>query len=114
MRNYTFPNGETLKKGDQVVIFPNPVMRGQNFVDPEAFVPERWNDLQLEKTYTALMFSQGPQKCPGKELALDLAVYFLTYIFRNYSIIGCKPKIDTNNVPQMINPCKVEFVYHSA
>jgi hypothetical protein len=111
LQDYTFENGEHFKKGDQFVIFTNPVMRSERFAFPNAFIPERWGDPELEKSYFAIMFSQGPQNCPGKEIALDLATHFLDVIFKSYLITGVEPRLNTRDVPQMINPCTIKFSY---
>lgn len=111
LQDYTFENGEHFKKGEQFVIFTNPIMRSSRFAFPDAFVPERWGDPELEKSYFSLMFSQGPQNCPGKDIALDLATHFLDVVFKRYNITDCSPRVNTQDVPQMINPCTIKFSY---
>ena len=111
LRDVTFPNGETLHKGDELVIFTNPVMRSpERFYQPDAYIPERWNDESLEDSYFNLIFSQGPQICPGKNLALDYMNTMLRSLLQ-YDIISAEPYFDTKKVPKMINPCKITFEY---
>jgi hypothetical protein len=108
LQDYCFSEKYCFKKGTQFVILTNPVMREKEFVNPNAFIPERWTK-KRETDYSSLMFSQGPQKCPGKELALDLSVHLLRMLLPR--IKSCYPQIDTLNVPQMINPCTIQFGY---
>ena len=58
---------------------------------------------------------RNTQKCPGKELALYLIQSFI-YNFITIKKIGkhqsirCK-KINTNKIPQVINPCTINFYF---
>lgn len=55
------------------------------------------------------MFNQGPQRCPGKELAIFIAQSFLVhYLIKTQGNIESQ-KIDINNIPQALNPCKIIF-----
>ncbi|NIR11881.1 MAG: cytochrome P450, partial [Candidatus Aminicenantes bacterium] len=69
--DYTFSHsGRSFSKGDQFLILNNPVLRDPTFFyEPNRFIPERWVP-SLEGSYYAIMFNQGPQKCPGKDLAI--------------------------------------------
>lgn len=99
------------EKDTQFVIFTNPVLRNSKvWKDPNSFDPDRWT-IPMESSNYALSFGQGPQRCPGKEMAIFLSIEFIKYILINYDIVSCEPKIDTKDVPQMINPCKVEIAY---
>ena len=75
-------------------------------------MPSRWTP-EMEKSYYAISFNQGPQRCPGKELAIYLAQSFM-YNFIKIREIGkkqslrCK-EIDTESIPQIINPCTLQF-----
>ena len=67
----------------------------------------------MEKSYYAISFNQGPQRCPGKELVISLCQSFL------YNFIKIKKfttvetvEIDKNYIPQIINPCKIEFIFN--
>ena len=71
IENYSF------KKGTQFLILNNPVLREKEFFNaPNRFIPSRWTPA-MEKSYYAISFNQGPQKCPGKELAIYLAQNFI-------------------------------------
>ena len=83
------------------------------FVKPNEFNPSRWND-ELEKSYYAISFSKGPQECPGKKLAIYLTQSFV-YNFikiKNIRINNLKSdyKLNKNNIPQIINPFKINFL----
>ena len=60
------------------------------------------------------MFNQGPQRCPGKELAITLMSIFIKCYLDKMGILKEKnkkiyffPKLDNYNIPQMINPCTI-------
>ena len=75
-RDYSFDNKYYFKKGTQFLILNNPVLREKEFFrKPDRFIPSRWTPA-MEKSYYAISFNQGPQKCPGKELAIYLAQKF--------------------------------------
>jgi hypothetical protein len=100
-KNYDF------KKGTQLLILNNPVLRDPFFTEPNKFKPSRWNK-ELEESYYAIQFNQGPQKCPGKELVLFLLQNAIYNFMRMYNIKDLKNidinKIETKYVPQFINP----------
>ena len=82
------------------------------FKDPNKFIPSRWTR-EMEKSYYAISFNQGPQRCPGKELVIYLAQSFL------YNFIKIKKfttvetlTIDKNYIPQIINPCTIYFNFN--
>lgn len=109
LSDYTFPPNKRLKKGDQFVILTNPVLRDPSFFrNPNQFIPERWTT-EMEWSYHSLMFSQGPQRCPGKELALFIMESFLVHYLGLYGRDFISEKIDTTHIPQMINPCRITF-----
>jgi len=102
--------GKDFKAGDQFFILNAGFLRDENKFDkPNTFNPYRW-DHDLEKSYYTITFSQGPQKCPGKDLVIGLlSCYILKYLeLVNYKL-NVYPIIDVNNVPQMINPYKFKF-----
>jgi len=109
--DFTFSNGKTFPKGSQFLILNNPVLReSEFFTDPNKFIPERWT-LDMEKSYYAISFNQGPQRCPGKDLAIFLVQSFIfnfIHQFHNKNIDT--DKINISNVPQIINPCKIKFL----
>ncbi len=98
------------KKGDQFIILNNPILRDPDyFKNPNSFNPFRWNE-DMEKSYYSIMFNQGPQHCPGKELAIDLLYSFvLNYLSLTNFKVNVSPKININNVGQMLNPYKFSF-----
>ncbi len=112
--DFEFDQKYKFKKGTQFLILNNPVLREKEFfTNPNKFIPERWTS-QMEKSYYAISFNQGPQRCPGKELAIFLCQNFIVHFFmffgilENYKIIKCN-KINTEHMPQMINPCGIKF-----
>ena len=116
LRNFAFNEKYQFKKGTQFVILTNPILRdGKYFDKPDCYIPERWSKKGMEDSYYAIMFSQGPQKCPGKDLALFLlASYTVNYMHRigamayGPGVVGCQ-KINVMDIPQMINPCTIKF-----
>jgi cytochrome P450 len=106
---FKFENSDiTFEKDSQFVFFNNPLLRDL-FEFPNNFVPNRWNE-ELENSIRALMFNQGPQRCPGKELTISLMIIALEVFLKlnNYEIKS-NTKIDPNFIPFMINPCNIEF-----
>ena len=113
LQDFTFDNKYSFKKGTQFLILNNPVLREKEYFEkPDQFIPERWTP-EMEKSYYAISFNQGPQRCPGKELVISLCQSFL------YNFIKIKKfttvetvEIDKNYIPQIINPCKIEFIFN--
>lgn len=102
---------DKFKKGDQLLVLNNPMLRDpQGWENPHRYQPNRWNS-QLEQSYYAIMFNQGPQRCPGKELALTILQSFVrTYV----SIVGSNyktQKVDVKQIPFMINPCPIAITH---
>lgn len=112
-RNFSFDEKYKFKKGTQFVILNNPVLREKEyFYKPNKFIPERWTK-KTEKSYYAISFNQGPQRCPGKELAIYLVQSFI-YNFIKVKNITHKTiintlSLDTDNIPQVINPCSIQI-----
>lgn len=113
--DFNFDEEHGFKRGEQFLILNNPVLRSpEYFQEPNKYIPERWTP-EIEDSYYAISFNQGPQKCPGK----DLAIFILQSITLNYlrqsNIVrdGIQKikgyQIDTNDFPQMINPCTISF-----
>ena len=111
--DYTFDNKYSFKKGTQFLILNNPVLREKEFYEQaNKFIPSRWTP-EMEQSYYAISFNQGPQRCPGKELAIYLAQIFI------YNLIKIKKigktqniisdEINTNNISQVLNPCNIKF-----
>ena len=114
LQDYEFDNKYKFKKGDQFLILNSPILRQKDFFsEPNKFIPERWTE-EIEKSYYAISFNQGPQKCPAKELAINLCQSFILNFFRIYGILDNPEKlktkkINTDNVPQVINRCKIRI-----
>ena len=102
------------KKGDQLLILNNPVLRTPEvFKNPDKYIPERWVD-NLEDSYHAISFNQGPQQCPAKELAIFLVQCFIVNFVKTTGIIKNikklqTAKINTDKIGQVINTCNLEF-----
>lgn len=118
LQNFTFGD-KMFNKGDQFLILNNPILRDPTFFkNPNQYIPERWSP-EMENSYYAIMFSQGPQKCPGKDLAIFIIQSFtISYLAKSrilkegIELLKCK-KINTNYIPQMINPCDIKFYFNS-
>ena len=76
------------------------------------FIPERWTQ-EMESSYYAISFNQGPQRCPGKELVIFLMQSFMYNFVKvkhiHYNTFIKTMDIDTTNIPQMTNPCQTYF-----
>ena len=116
LHNFQFDKKYTFSKGTQFLILNNPVLREKEFFDnPNKFIPERWTD-EMEKSYYSISFNHGPQRCPGKELSIYLIQSFTVNLLIHYNVLDNienirARKIDTKNIPQMINPCNITFSY---
>jgi cytochrome P450 len=56
------------------------------------------------------MFGMGPQVCPGKNLALMIFQLALFYVFKSWTINTKNILWNNQDLPDMMNPCKIEFV----
>lgn len=114
LRDFSFNEEHKFPKGTQFLILNNAILREKEFFDkPNQFIPERWTS-EMEKSYYALSFNQGPQRCPGKEMAISLAESFIINFIKMYGILENRTKLETKkldieNIPQMINPCQIKF-----
>ena len=109
-KDYSFDENYHFQKGTQFLILNNPVLREKEFFEnPNEFNPERWTP-EMEKSYYAISFNQGPQRCPGKELVIFLAQSFIYHFILSNDIHKIKvKKIDLTDVPQVINPCEIKI-----
>jgi cytochrome P450 len=107
--SFIFENyNQTFEPGTQFVFFNNPVLRDL-FDYPNEYKPGRWNP-ELEESYRALMFNQGNQKCPGKELVLSLiGIGLKCYLEKNNYRIRTNIKLDPSFIPYILNPCTITF-----
>lgn len=112
-KDFNFDNKHFFKKGTEFLILTNPVLREKEYFDkPNEFLPERWNK-SMEDSYYFISFSQGPQKCPGKELVIFLVQSFIFNFIKlnrinKYNLL-CNKELNIKNIPQVINPCTLEF-----
>ena len=112
---YELKKGYSYKTGDQFLILNNPVLRDpEAFPEPNRYRPGRWNQA-LEQSYYAIMFNQGPQRCPGKELAIFVLKSFIINWLNAFGIVQTgqvnvkTKKLDVTGLPQMLNPCNISF-----
>ena len=113
-KNYTFGNKHHFKKGTQFAMLTNPVLRNNKyFKEPHKFVPERCTK-ELELNHIpSISFSRGPQKCPGKDLALFITASFMIHYLKKAGVLDSSvdviktKKIDTDNIDHAINPCTI-------
>ena len=113
--NHAYSINSFNKKGEQLLILNNPVLRNPEFFEnPNKYIPERWTT-EMEKSYYSISFNQGPQRCPAKELAIFLVQSFMVNFIKMSDIltrgsdIFKTKKINTDNIDQMINTCNLEF-----
>ena len=113
LQDFTFDDKYPFKKGTQFLILNNPVLREiEYFEKPHQFIPERWTP-EMEKSYYAISFNQGPQRCPGKELVIYLAQSFLyNFLKMKQSTKVNTIQLDKNYIPQIINPCTIYFEFN--
>ena len=109
-KDYSFDENYHFQKGTQFLILNNPVLREKEFFEnPNAFIPDRWTK-DMEHSYYAISFNQGPQRCPAKELVIFLAQSFIYHFvsFNNVEQIEVET-IDLENVPQIMDPCEIKI-----
>ena len=108
-QDITFDENYSFKKGTQFLILNNPVLREKEyFEEPNKFIPERWTS-KTELSYYSISFNQGPQRCPAKELVIYLCQSFLYNFFTKINSLETI-KINTENIPEIINPCSLKFI----
>ena len=109
-KDYSFDENYHFQKGTQFLILNNPVLREKEFFDnPNSFNPERWTK-DMEQSYYAISFNQGPQRCPAKELVIFLAQSFIyNFILLNNVWKMKAEKINTQKIPQIMNPCNIKI-----
>ena len=65
---------------DGKVVVIEEVFEKEYFKDPDKFIPDRWTT-EMEESYYAISFNQGPQRCPAKELVIFLCQSFIYHLF---------------------------------
>jgi len=101
----------SFKRGTNFLILIAGILRNPKyFSNPDQFIPERWND-KLENSYANLIWSQGPQRCPGKSLSITIIQIALWSILgrmrrdsNGYPIIECR------GITPNLNPHTLNFV----
>lgn len=109
-KDYTFDDKYSFQKGTQFLILNNPVLREPEYYkQSNRFIPERWTE-EMEQSYYAISFNQGPQRCPAKELVIFLAQSFIYNFIILNNVCKLKAKnINTQKIPQIINPCDIKI-----
>ncbi len=91
-----------IKNNEEILIIVQMILRDkQYFENPHSFRPERFNDIKLEHQTYCLMFSQGPQICPGKNFILYLCEILFNTIkpkFKSNKLLNC------DHLPDTLNP----------
>ena len=91
-KTWKVPNSDLIIPVGTVVIIP--VLGLQNdpkyWENPEEFIPERFSEENKGniRSGTYLPFGQGPRVCLGTNFARLEEKFILTYILRNFSIVG--------------------------
>lgn len=112
LQDYKFSETEYFPKFSEFLILNAPVLRDPAFFkEPNKFIPDRWTP-EAENSYYAIMFNQGAQRCPAKELAIFLIMSGFINLLEvaDTTQIQVK-KIDTDYVPQILNPFSLKFKY---
>jgi hypothetical protein len=91
-----------IKTNEEILIMIQMILRDKKyFENPHSFQPERFNDIKLEHQTYCLMFSQGPQICPGKNFILYLCEILFNTIkpqFKSNILLNC------DHLPDTLNP----------
>jgi hypothetical protein len=108
-KSFTFDNSDQVfEEGTQFAFFNNSILRDL-FDSPNQFVPSRWSP-ELEESNRALMFNQGNQRCPGKELVISLLTQGLgSFLRMNDYSVETPIKLDPTFIPYILNPCTITF-----
>ena len=91
--------------GKEYIILIQMFLRNNNyFPNPHKFDPSRFENNQIEHELYSLMFSQGPQICPGK----NLIIYLLEILYEEVKpLFISNIKLDINDLPDNLNPFKL-------
>lgn len=95
-------NKKSIETGEEFFIFMKMFLRNKKyFTNPHKYDPLRWNDKSLEYQMYSLMFSQGPQICPGKNLIIHLMVIMFDAI---KPLFKSNKFVDVDDLPDSLNP----------
>jgi len=98
----------TFKRGDQFsILIANSLRDPEYFPNSHQFIPDRWINRQLEHHYPSLMWSIGPQGCPGKELSIFLLQVLTVVILKRWQLTEAKA-INTEKIG-LLNPFNLNF-----
>jgi len=79
--------GRTIPPKSQVIVSEWIVHRDPRFFpDPEAFVPERWEDAKSLPRYAYFPFGGGPRVCIGNHFAMMEAILLLAIVLQRYHL----------------------------
>ena len=106
--DYTFKkSGIKFDKSTNFLILIAGFLRDpQYFPDPDQFIPDRWLDEELQDSYANLIWSQGPQRCPGKELSINLLELGV------WNILTRTSSLTVSGVTRNLNPFSLHFAYN--
>ncbi len=85
-REVTFPGGEVLEAGSQVLIYNVFNHRNKKRVPyADRFAPGEWASGDASKSWLFNFFSNGPQGCPGAGLAVFLGQAYLAHLLAHWT-----------------------------
>ena len=85
-RDVTFPGGEVLEAGSQVLIYNVFNHRNKKRVPyADRFAPGEWASGDASKNWLFNFFSNGPQGCPGAGLAVFLGQAYLAHLLAHWT-----------------------------
>lgn len=95
------------------LILANPILRDPAiFYSPDEFIPSRWTSTLMKSHYN-IIFGLGPQRCPGRDLSLNiLQKYISSYLIHMEHLKLVDESILFIKKPQIayaINPYKIKF-----
>ncbi|CAH1395597.1 unnamed protein product [Nezara viridula] len=101
-KNYTFPNGYTIKKGETIQIAVSAIHRNPDYhPDPEVFKPERFDNLMRPGVW--LSFGEGPRVCIAMRFALLQVKFGVARMLMKYRLsINPETKLPVEVLPQSV------------
>lgn len=97
------------------LILTNPILRDPKiFTNPNQFEPDRWTHELMISRYN-IIFGLGPQRCPGKDLSLNILQNYLTNYISSIDMTKLRVVnddvlfMDRPRVSYAINPYKIKF-----